>query len=161
MTGSGFKIQPDDLHGSGSTLENFGNQVAQGGAKLQTIGQDLISHAGSDKSGVGKVIADALGKGTEVAGKVFSEGGRVAGAAGKRLHSNASAHTANEEAQTSAFRGLHDKPADSHAKPKSVSGGDSGTSGGGGGKSGGSRQGLVRRFGKRLRFAPGRFQRRR
>jgi RHS repeat-associated protein len=133
MTGSGFKIQPDDLHGSGSTLESFGNQVAQGGAKLQTVGQNLVSHASSDKSGVGKVITDALGKGTEVAGKVFSEGGRVAGAAGKRLHSNASAHSANEEAQTSAFRSLHDKPADSGAKPKSVSGG--------GGKPGGTPKG--------------------
>ncbi|HEY3751545.1 MAG TPA: DUF6531 domain-containing protein, partial [Pseudonocardiaceae bacterium] len=121
MAGSGFKITPSELHQSGSKLDGFSGQVAKGGDQLQDVGQRLISHAGQDRSGVGKVIANALGKGTEVAGKVFSEGGRVAGAASKRLHSNADSHTSNEAEQTKAFKDLHDSPAGSGSKPKSGS----------------------------------------
>src|SRR5882757_4828163 len=123
MTGSGFKITPGDLHQSGSTLQGFGDQVAQGGDKLQTLGQHLVSHAGNDRSGVGAVIAKALGKGTEVAGKVFSEGGRVAGAAGKRLHGNASAHESNESGVSKSFQDLHD-PKSTTKSPKAAEGGN-------------------------------------
>jgi hypothetical protein len=134
MGDSALNITPSDLHSSGSTLQNFGTQVAAGGDKLQTVGQNLIAHAGKDKSGVGSVIAKALGSGTKVAGKVFSEGGRVAGAAGSRLHSNASAHEANEAHQTSVFRGIHGNGADEHApKAHSTSGGGEGKSGSGSG----------------------------
>jgi RHS repeat-associated protein len=121
MTGSGFKITPGDLHQSGSTLQGFGDQVAQGGDKLQTLGQHLVSHAGNDRSGVGAVIAKALGTGTEVAGKVFSEGGRVAGAAGKRLHGNASAHESNESGVSKSFQDLHD-PKSTTKSPKAAEG---------------------------------------
>ncbi|HEX4222279.1 MAG TPA: DUF6531 domain-containing protein, partial [Pseudonocardiaceae bacterium] len=131
MGDSAMNISPSDLHSSGSTLQNFGNQVAAGGDKLQTVGQNLISHAGKDKSGVGSIVAKALGSGTKVAGKVFSEGGRVAGAAGGRLHTNASAHEDNESHQTGVFRGIHGD-GDS-GKPPTAKPGDGE---GGGGKSG-------------------------
>jgi RHS repeat-associated protein len=129
MGGSALNITPSELHSSGSTLQNFGDQVAAGGDKLQTIGDQLVAHAGKDKSGVGSVIAKALGTGTKVAGKVFSEGGRVAGAAGSRLHGNASAHEENEAHQTGVFKGIHGDGADEHTPTaKSEPGGPSGTS---------------------------------
>jgi RHS repeat-associated protein len=134
MGGSAFDITPSELHSSGSTLQSFGNQVAAGGDKLQTIGDHLVTHAGKDKSGVGSVIAKALGSGTKVAGKVFSEGGRVAGAAGGRLHGNASAHEANEAHQTGVFRGIHGNGSDEHApttKPGSGGPSDKGSPGSG------------------------------
>ncbi|HWC81749.1 MAG TPA: RHS repeat-associated core domain-containing protein [Pseudonocardiaceae bacterium] len=104
----GFKITPSDLHNSGSQLSDFGTQVASGGDKLEDIGSRLAKNAGRDKSGVGSVLVKALGKGTEVAGKVFSEGGRVAGAAGKRLHTSATAHEHNESDLTKSFSDVHD-----------------------------------------------------
>ena len=133
MGDSGLNISPSDLHSSGSTLQNFGNQVASGGDKLQTIGDHLVSHASGDRSGVGSIIAKALGSGTKVAGKVFSEGGRVAGAAGGRLHSNASAHEDNESHQTGVFRGIHGNGSSEHPPtPKANSGGESGGGSGSG-----------------------------
>jgi HNH/ENDO VII superfamily nuclease len=129
-SGSGFKITPSELRSSGSTMQNFGDRVAAGGDKLQAIGSRLTAHAGRDKSGVGAVIAKALGRGTEVAGKVFKEGGRVAGAAGKRLHSNASAHETNESNVTNSFHNITDPKTNTRSL----------NSGGGGG--GGRRYGL-------------------
>ncbi|HEX3786980.1 MAG TPA: RHS repeat-associated core domain-containing protein [Pseudonocardiaceae bacterium] len=117
---TGFKITPDDLRGSSSTLGTLGDQLTTGGQKLSTVGQNLVSHAKSDKSGVGSILAKALGTGTEVAGKVFTEGGRVAGAAGKRLHTNADSHESNEEHQTSVFKGITSDGKDEGSKPRSV-----------------------------------------
>jgi RHS repeat-associated protein len=140
MTGGSFHIKPADLHTSGSTLQSFSEDIASGGDKLQTVSQRLVAHAGSDKSGVGAVIVKALGKGADVAGKVFSEGGRVVGGAGGRLHSNATAHEENETRQEGVFRGIHpDKPG-SGSSPKSSTNGDGGSkpkdsSGSGGPKS--------------------------
>lgn len=137
MPASHFNITPSELHNSGSTMENLGDQVAAGGDKLQDVGTRLTSHASGDKSGVGAVIVKTLGKGTDVAGKVFSEGGRVAGAAGKRLHANAKNHSDNEESVTSAFRGIHDdKSTAKTVKPGgSGGGGESSSAGKNGGKS--------------------------
>jgi hypothetical protein len=104
MTDSGFSIRPDELQQSGSHLQNFGDQVAASGDKLQSVGQKLVAHAGTDKSGVGKIISEVMGRGTEVAGKVFSEGGRVAGAAGQRLHATAATHTENEAQIAKSFK---------------------------------------------------------
>jgi RHS repeat-associated protein len=130
--GSGFNIKPTDLHSSGSSLTQFGDQIASGGDKLQTVGQKLASGASKDKSGVGKVISKMMGTGTEVAGKVFSEGGRVAGAAGKRLHSNASAHEQNESDLTNSFKGIDDPKSTGHTpKPDTSGGGSSSTPKGG------------------------------
>jgi hypothetical protein len=108
--GSGFSLHTDDLRGSGSTLANFGQQVSAGGDKLQTLGQNLVSHASGDKSGVGAIVAKSLGKATDIAGKVFSEGGRVAGAAGTRLHTTAKNHDDNEAAVTNSLNKIRQPP---------------------------------------------------
>lgn len=133
--GSGFSIRPDDLHQSGSKLGGFGDQLTQGGQKLRTLGQDLVSHASRDKSGIGGVIAKAMGSGAEVVGKVFSEGGRVAGAAGKRLHTSADNHLANETAQQNRFKNIS-APAKNSRTPHGTSGGSAPKPAGTVGKSG-------------------------
>lgn len=131
----GFSIQPSDLRSGGSTLDSLGSHLTSGGTKLADTGSKLASAAGRDNSGIGSAIAKAFGKGMEVTGKVFSEGGRVASASSKRLHANADSHQANESTQTSKFRGLHDNGEEGHTKPSSSAGGGIGkSSGSGGGK---------------------------
>jgi RHS repeat-associated protein len=128
MTSAGkFSIRPTDLHSSGDQLGTFGDQIAKGGDELQDIGEHLTSHTSSDKSGVGKIISNGLGRASETLGKVFSQGGRVAGQAGKRLHFSASNHEQNESDLTGSFNKIRQPPnADKTPHP-----GGSGSSGGG------------------------------
>ncbi|WP_043721780.1 hypothetical protein, partial [Kutzneria sp. 744] len=81
---SKIHTDPDHLRRSGSNLSKFGQTVAAAGEKLDTAGQNLVQHAGNDRSGIGSVVAKAMGRGVEVTGKVFKEGGRVADTAGQR-----------------------------------------------------------------------------
>ncbi|MFC0548286.1 DUF6531 domain-containing protein [Kutzneria chonburiensis] len=89
---SKINIHPDHLRSSGGKLSAFGGKLAEGGQKLESAGQSLVSHAGGDRSGIGAVVAKAFGKGVQITGKVFSEGGRVVEGAGKRLHTTANLH---------------------------------------------------------------------
>ena len=97
------KIHPDHLRKSGGTLKKFGGTVQEAGQKLEQTGQNLVSHASGDRSGVGAVVAKFTGRATEIAGKTFKEGGRVAGSAGERLDKTADLY---EEADTSAAKNL-------------------------------------------------------
>jgi hypothetical protein len=132
---SKVNIHPDHLRKSGGKLKDFGGQVEQAGEKLQQTGQDLVTHASGDRSGIGSVVAKAMGRGVEVTGTVFKEGGRVAGSAGGRLGNTADLF---EEADQSATNGL--RKAHPGTKAKSVTGGSSrsgssvGTGSGGTGK---------------------------
>jgi hypothetical protein len=76
---------PDHLRSSGGKLSRFGQTVAAAGDKLDTTGQSLIEHASNDRSGVGAVVANAMGRGVQVTGTVFKEGGRVAERSGQNL----------------------------------------------------------------------------
>ncbi|HEX4703789.1 MAG TPA: DUF6531 domain-containing protein, partial [Pseudonocardiaceae bacterium] len=139
--GSGFRIRPGDLHGSGSKLSTFGDQLTQGGQKLQSTGERLTSHASGDRSGFGAAIAKAFGRGMDVTGKVFGEGGRVIGGAGKRLHANADSHVANENRHESAFKSIHDKGA-ADTRPRSTTPGSGPSTGhGSSGNSGSTHNG--------------------
>ena len=89
---SKINLHPDHLRSSGSKLSTFGGKLAEGGQKLESAGQSLVSHASGDRSGIGAVVAKAMGKGIQITGKVFSEGGRVVEGAGKRLHTTADLH---------------------------------------------------------------------
>ncbi|QUQ67930.1 hypothetical protein [Kutzneria sp. CA-103260] len=93
------KIHPDHLRKSGGNLKKFGGTVEETGQKLEETGQKLVSHASGDRSGVGAVVAKFTGRATEIAGKTFKEGGRVAGSAGDRLGKTADLY---EEADTTA-----------------------------------------------------------
>ncbi|GAA3436941.1 DUF6531 domain-containing protein [Kutzneria kofuensis] len=86
---SKVSVHPDHLRSSGGTLSEFGGKLAEGGQKLETAGQSLVSHASGDRSGIGAVVAKLFGRGVQITGKVFSEGGRVVEGAGKRLHTTA------------------------------------------------------------------------
>jgi RHS repeat-associated protein len=119
VTKPGLNLHTGDLHSSGDTLGDFGSRIAQGGDSLQKVGEDLVSHSSADKSGVGKIVTSTLGRVSEVAGKVFSEGGRVAGAAGKRLHVNASNHEQNETDVAGSFTKIRQPP----DNPKTAHGG--------------------------------------
>ena len=132
---SKVNIHPDHLRKSGGKLKDFGGKVEQAGEKLEQTGQDLVTHASGDRSGIGSVVAKATGRATEITGKVFKEGGRVAGSAGGRLGNTADLF---EEADSSATNGL--RKAHPGTKAKSVTGGSSrsgssvGTGSGGSGK---------------------------
>ena len=97
------KIHPDHLRKSGGNLKKFGDTVQHAGQKLEQTGQDLVSHASGDRSGIGAVVAKATGRATEITGKVFDEGGRVADSAGDRLGKTADFY---EEADTTAAKNL-------------------------------------------------------
>lgn len=117
---SKVNIHPDHLRKSGGKLKDFGGQVEQAGEKLEQTGQNLVTHASGDRSGIGSVVANATGRATEITGKVFKEGGRVAGSAGGRLGNTADLF---EEADSSATNGL--RKAHPGTKAKSVTGGSS------------------------------------
>lgn len=113
---SKINAHPDHLRRSGGKLSSFGGRLAEGGQKLETTGQNLVSHASNDKSGVGAVVAKAMGRGVQVTGKVFSEGGRVAEGAGKRLGTTADLYEEADSKGAGLFKGLH--PDDKDVAPK-------------------------------------------
>ncbi|QUQ69782.1 hypothetical protein [Kutzneria sp. CA-103260] len=117
---SKINVHPDHLRKSGGKLKDFGGQIEQTGSKLEETGQNLVSHASGDRSGIGSVVAKAMGRGVEVTGKVFKEGGRVAGSAGGRLGNSADLF---EEADSTGASGL--KKIHNDGKSKSVTGGSS------------------------------------
>ncbi|GAA3439685.1 hypothetical protein [Kutzneria kofuensis] len=107
------KIHPAHLRKSGGKLKNFGDTIQQAGQKLEQTGQNLVSHASGDRSGVGSVVAKFTGRATELAGKVFDQGGRVAGSAGHRLGKTADLY---EEADTTAAKNLRKHHPDAKRK---------------------------------------------
>jgi hypothetical protein len=125
-------IHPEHLRKSGGKLKDFGGKIEQAGGKLEQAGQNLVSHASGDRSGVGSVVAKFTGKATEVTGKVFKEGGRVAGSAGGRLGNTADLY---EEADNVGAKGLNKIHKGRSTKPVTGGGTRSGsTVGSGGGK---------------------------
>ncbi|MFI9381105.1 TNT domain-containing protein [Kutzneria sp. NPDC052558] len=130
---SKVNLHPDHLRKSGGKLKDFGGKIEQAGSKLEQAGQNLVSHASGDRSGIGSVVAKAMGRGVEVTGKVFKEGGRVAGSAGGRLGTTADLFEEADTTATKGLRAIHDGK-----KGKSVPGGSSrsGSSGGSGSGSG-------------------------
>ena len=100
---SGIHTNPDHLRRSGSNLSKFGQTVAAAGDKLDTTGKNLVEHASNDRSGIGSVVANAMGRGVEVTGVVFKEGGRVADRAGQNLGMTGDLH---EEADIAGRDGL-------------------------------------------------------
>jgi len=115
---SGIHTNPDHLRRSGSNLSKFGQTVAAAGDKLDTAGKNLVEHASNDRSGIGSVVAKAMGRGVEVTGVVFKEGGRVADKAGQNLGRTGDLH---EEADIAGRDGLLKHHPD--AKSKNVDGG--------------------------------------
>jgi hypothetical protein len=89
---SGFNTNPDHLRRSGSMLSKFGQTVAGAGDKLDEAGGNLVEHARSDRSGIGAVVARVFGRGVQITGKVFQEGGRVADKAGQNLGKTGDLH---------------------------------------------------------------------
>lgn len=150
---SGFEIHPEQLGESGDKLGRFGEELVRGGQKLQSTGQSLVAHASADKSGIGAVITKAFGRGMEVTGKVFGEGGRVVDAAGKRLRINGENHRGNDDDIAHTLRGI-DPDAKEPGKPH-VTGGSGGgaTSPSGAGGGGGRIRGSLDALGDKARNA--------
>jgi len=128
---SKIHTNPDHLRRSGSNLSRFGQTVSAAGEQLDTAGQNLVEHAKGDRSGIGSVVANAMGRGVEITGKVFKEGGRVADKAGQNLGKTGDLH---EEADIAGRDGLLKVHPD--AKSRKLPGGGtrsaSDVSGGGG-----------------------------
>jgi hypothetical protein len=99
----GFTIDPDHLENSGGKLEQFGAKLDAGGGKLEQAGQRLASHAGRDKSGIGKVLVEGFGKGTEIAGEVIKEGGRVVKKSGQHLKGTGRTHREHDQVGKERF----------------------------------------------------------
>ncbi|QUQ68263.1 DUF6531 domain-containing protein [Kutzneria sp. CA-103260] len=149
---SKINVHPDHLRRSGGTLAGFGGKLADGGQKLESAGQNLVSHASSDRSGIGAVVAKAFGKGVQITGKVFSEGGRVVEGAGKRLGTSADLYEEADSKGAGLLRRLHpDDPGASHAH----GGGSHPTTVSSGSGRGGIRGALNRIGGKTRDFASG------
>jgi hypothetical protein len=104
---SKIHTHPDHMRRSGNTLGELGGQLAQGGQRLDSAGKNLIAHASGDKSGFGSVISKALGKGLQITGTVFGEGGRVVEGAGKRLHATADLHENADHHGATLLKKLH------------------------------------------------------
>jgi hypothetical protein len=129
---SKVNIHPEHLRKSGGKLKDFGSKIEQAGGKLEQAGQNLVSHASGDRSGVGSVVAKFTGKATEITGKVFKEGGRVAGSAGGRLGNTADLY---EEADDVGAKGLNKIHKGRSSKPVAGGGTRAGSHvGSGGGK---------------------------
>ncbi|MBA8926850.1 RHS repeat-associated protein [Kutzneria viridogrisea] len=92
---------------SGSKLADFGGKLTSGGQKLESAGQNLLSHASGDSSGFGSVISKAFGRGLQITGKVFGQGGRVVETAGKHLHTTANLHEDADHHGAGLLKGLH------------------------------------------------------
>ncbi len=112
----GFTIDPDHLENSGGKLEQFGTKLDQGGSKMEQAGQRLAQHAGRDKSGIGKVLLQGFGRGTEIAGEVIKEGGRVIKKSGQHLKGTGRTHRDHDQRSRDAFDKI--KPEDEAPKPK-------------------------------------------
>jgi hypothetical protein len=108
VSDDGFTIDPDHLESSGGKLEQFGTKLDQGGSKMEQAGHRLATHAGRDKSGIGKVLVEGFGKGTEIAGEVIKEGGRVIKKSGQHLKGTGRTHRAHDERSKKRFRDITD-----------------------------------------------------
>jgi len=104
---SKIHTNPGHLRRSGTKLGDFGGKLADGGQKLNSAGQRLLSHASGDRSGIGSVISKAFGKGVQITGTVFGEGGRVVEGAGKRLHTTTELHAQADEHGAGLLKKLH------------------------------------------------------
>ena len=104
---SKIHTNPSHLRRSGTKLAGFGEKLADGGQRLESAGQHLVSHANGDRSGIGGVISKALGRGVQITGKVFAEGGRVTQGAGKRLHTTADLHEQADHHGAGLLRKAH------------------------------------------------------
>jgi hypothetical protein len=104
---SKIHTNPGHLRKSGNKLSDFGSKLASGGEKLESAGQNLVSHASGDKSGFGAVISKAMGRGVQITGKVFGEGGRVVEVAGKRLGKTADLHEGADDHGAGLLKKLH------------------------------------------------------
>lgn len=135
MTGD-ITISPSDLTSGGKTLGTLGKGLAKSGAALERSGQELVNSAKQDQSGFGAAIANAFGKGAEITGGVFKEGGGWLDRAGSHLHQNGQNHLANEEEQASRFRGIRPETGTTPTPHPGGAGGGSGGGTGGGGNRG-------------------------
>ncbi|MEV6603178.1 RHS repeat-associated core domain-containing protein [Kutzneria sp. NPDC051319] len=128
MPVSKINLHPEHMRGSGGKLSAFGGKLAAGGQKLESAGQNLVSHASGDRSGIGAVVAKAFGRGVEITGKVFHEGGRVVEGAGQRLGRSADLYEEADGKGAGLLKRVHPgEPVTSHAhggssSPKKVSG---------------------------------------
>ncbi|AHH98570.1 HYD1 signature containing ADP-ribosyltransferase family protein [Kutzneria albida] len=104
---SKINIYPEHMRRSGGKLADFGGKLTAGGQKLESAGQNLLSHASRDSSGFGSVISKAFGKGLQITGKVFGQGGRVVGTAGKHLHTTANLHEDADHHGAGLLKRLH------------------------------------------------------
>jgi hypothetical protein len=130
-----IEIKPDDLERSAGTLSQLGNQLAAGGQKLQSAGQNLLAAASQDESGFGAAITRAFGRGVEITGKVFGEGGGWLSRAGDTMRGNAANHRGNDEEQARRFRAIQGEEEDPPASARPVGGNGSGNGDDSGGAS--------------------------
>jgi hypothetical protein len=123
--GKGINIDPDGVSKGGGSLEKLGSELESGGGKLAEAGQRMARHAAQDKSGVGKVLMEVFGRGTQVAGDVIKEGGRVVKKSGQHLHDTGQAHREMDHRSRQRFDKLHPdaktkNPHDSRTTPRAT-----------------------------------------
>ncbi|AHH94533.1 YD repeat protein [Kutzneria albida DSM 43870] len=136
---SKINLNPEHMRRSGGKLADFGGKLTSGGQKLESAGQNLLSHASGDRSGFGSVISKAFGRGLQITGKVFGQGGRVVETAGKHLHTTANLHEEADHHGAGLLKRLHPD-----AKTSSHTGGGHSAGSRGGRSSSGTRTASAR-----------------
>jgi RHS repeat-associated protein len=91
------------------TVKQLGEQVKKLGTTMTSVHEALQEHLSGDESGVGAVVAQTASDFTGVAGKVFTEAGRVVSEMGVRGHANSDRMSNTDDAVAKAFQGIHDE----------------------------------------------------
>ena len=91
------------------TVQQFGEQVKKLGTTLTGVHEQLAEHCSGDESGVGAVVAGAAKDVTGVAGKVFTEGGRVLSEMGTRGKTNGQRTENTDRTIADTLNGIHDE----------------------------------------------------
>lgn len=91
------------------TVKQFGEQVNKLGTTMTNVHNTLQEHCQGDESGVGAVVAGAARDVTGVAGKVFTEGGRVLSEMGSRGKTNGERTQNTDGTVADAFQNIHDE----------------------------------------------------
>jgi hypothetical protein len=109
-----ISIDPAHMERSGGKLGEFGDKLDTAGSRLAQAGDRLAQHASQDKSGIGAVLVKAMGRGTEVTGKVVGEGGRVVRTAGQHLTGTARTTREADAHNAAMFNKIHNKGNEPH-----------------------------------------------
>jgi hypothetical protein len=124
-SGEGFNITPDEVHGGASSLGSFADEASGHLDRLGQTGERVSASSRGDRSGVGKVIEEGIGKATTVMADTGKQIIRVVKGSEQRLHAGTDAHVENDGNHKDILDKINPKKTDIETHPE---GGSSSTS---------------------------------